>query len=672
MSCLPPGPPPQPPIPPCDPNTTDCTPAPPVSPVDPNDKIGPSGFGPANFLALDRAFPYRIDFENDARATAPAQRVDVTDQLAATLDWDTFQLTEIGFGDVLLTVPPGSRYFQATVSMTYNGQTFDVQIEAGIRSDTGLVFAVFQSIDPATSLPPDVLTGFLPPEDGTGRGQGHFSYTIRPRADLPTGTEIRNVALVTFDLGETIATNQVSPHDPEQGTDPAKEALVTIDSGPPTSRVNPLPVQSPPDIFVSWAGGDDEGGSGLAFFDLYVSADGGPFQPWLLHTTATSALFHGLRRHHYGFYSVATDNAGNQEATPDTAQADTFVPKFPVSQFIVTFEVQTTTAGTTFRVDVRFFPAFQRDPLDPYLGTIHFLSSDGRALLPEDYTFTADDQNEHVFEGVVLVWAGAQWLRVTDTQSLVTGSGTVTVTPAAADHFRLRVPAGAASGTAFDITVTALDPYDNVDTNYTGTVTFTSSDMDPGVLLPEDYAFTGDDAGVHTFDMGGTLMTLGDQDITVMDQDSGISGTGTVAVADGNSPALPGNRDGLLGENRRLAAIAQALALGVWPALLPSGSSATPPGGAILLPPSQLSPSRGPAAALTEGAVLEAWLAAGHEGQGKPRGRAAGKRALAARVPGPAVGVRGATRVALHPFAEALDALADPVGQPDEWPPAEA
>ena len=68
-----------------------------------------------------------------------------------------------------------------------------------------------------------MLTGFLPPEDGTGRGQGYFSYTVDPRADLATGTEIRNVALIRFDFQEVIGTNQVDPHDPSQGTDPAKK-----------------------------------------------------------------------------------------------------------------------------------------------------------------------------------------------------------------------------------------------------------------------------------------------------------------------------------------------------------------------------------------------------------------------------------------------------------------
>ena len=39
-----------------------------------------------------------------------------------------------------------------------------------------------------------MLIGFLPPEDGTGRGLGYFSYTVMARAGLPTGTQFRNVA----------------------------------------------------------------------------------------------------------------------------------------------------------------------------------------------------------------------------------------------------------------------------------------------------------------------------------------------------------------------------------------------------------------------------------------------------------------------------------------------
>ncbi len=84
--------------------------------------------------------------------------------------------------------------------MTVNGQAIEVQIEAGIRAGTGEVYASFQAIDPKTGLPPDVTVGFLPPEDGSGRGEGFVSFVVRQKPNLPTGTQIRNVAGVTFDF----------------------------------------------------------------------------------------------------------------------------------------------------------------------------------------------------------------------------------------------------------------------------------------------------------------------------------------------------------------------------------------------------------------------------------------------------------------------------------------
>jgi hypothetical protein len=298
--------------------------------IDPNDMLGPIGYGTPNFVQGGELLPYRIDFENSPTATAPAQAVTITDQLAATLDWTTFQLTESAFGDTLLIIPPGSQHYQATVAMTYNGKTFNVLVEAGIHGDTRQVYATFQSIDPNTDLPPDVLTGFLPPEDGTGRGTGHLSFTIQPKAGLPTGTQIRNVADITFDENAPIATDQVSETDPSKGTDPTKEALVTIDAVAPTSSVAALPaVSSTNAVPVNWSGGDDAGGSGVASYTVYVSDEGGPFAPWLMMTTETSDTYVGQDGHTYAFYSVATDNAGNVQPTPAAAQAATTVDATP-------------------------------------------------------------------------------------------------------------------------------------------------------------------------------------------------------------------------------------------------------------------------------------------------------------------------------------------------------
>src|SRR5262249_22336764 len=121
-------------------------------PQDPNSATGPAGFGPENFIAnVGQALPYAVNFENDPTATAPAQRVVVTDQLAPRLDWATFQFTQVGFGDNIITVPAANgHFFRTTVPMTYNGQTFDVRIQLGLDLDTGTITVTYQSLNPET------------------------------------------------------------------------------------------------------------------------------------------------------------------------------------------------------------------------------------------------------------------------------------------------------------------------------------------------------------------------------------------------------------------------------------------------------------------------------------------------------------------------------------------
>ena len=123
-----------------------------------------------------------------------------------------------------------------------------------------------------------MLAGFLPPENGTGRGKGYISYTIQTKAGLATGTQIRNVAVVTFDFNDPIATDQVSETDPAPGVDPNKQALVTIDAvGHRVPQSPHFPPRSTGPFLVSWSGQDDVGGSGIGSYDVYVSDDGGPY-----------------------------------------------------------------------------------------------------------------------------------------------------------------------------------------------------------------------------------------------------------------------------------------------------------------------------------------------------------------------------------------------------------
>jgi PKD repeat protein len=155
---------------------------------------------------------------------------------------------------------------------------------------------------------------------------GYIGCAIRPKADLPTGTVIKNVALIQFDFGEIIATNQVDPHDPAQGTDPAKECLNTIDAGIPTSSVAPLPAETNTTQFVvSWCGQDDVGGSGIASYDIFLSDNGAAYTLWKDHIADTSATFQGVNGHTYAFYSIAEDNVGHEESAPTIPDAQTTV-----------------------------------------------------------------------------------------------------------------------------------------------------------------------------------------------------------------------------------------------------------------------------------------------------------------------------------------------------------
>jgi hypothetical protein len=166
---------------------------------------------------------------------------------------------------------------------------------------------------------------------------------------------------------------------------------------------------------------------------------------------------------------------------------------------------------------------------------VHFTSSDPRAVLPADYTFTyspsggPSDYGVHTFTAT-LDTAGVQSINVAAVASpSVAGSDTsITVTPAAAVSLSVAgFPSGGTAGVAAPLTVTALDAYGNVATGYTGTVHFTSSSTNIG--LPADYTFTTADAGVHVFQV--VLYQANPQSITLSDL---------------NTPSITGTDGGLL------------------------------------------------------------------------------------------------------------------------------
>src|SRR5262249_46207867 len=132
-----------------------------------------------------------------------------------------------------------------------------------------------------------------------------------------------------------------------------------------------------------------------------------------------------------------------------------------------------------------------------YRGTVHVTSSDGQATLPPDFTFTATDAGVHNFSAT-LQTAGTQSITTTDTaNSSITGTGLVQVNAAPATHLGLTGYPAAPAGTGGFVLVQALDPFGNVDPNYTGTVHLTSTDPQP--YLDPDYQFGAQDGGQHYF-----------------------------------------------------------------------------------------------------------------------------------------------------------------------------
>jgi hypothetical protein len=153
-----------------------------------------------------------------------------------------------------------------------------------------------------------------------------------------------------------------------------------------------------------------------------------------------------------------------------------------------------------------------------YTGVVHFTSSDPLAVLPADATLV----NGAATVNVPFLPAGTQTGTATDVAtSTLTGTMSSDETPPVAALFAVSGFPATTAGVAQNFTVTVRDTIGQVATGYTGTIYFTSSDMQAG--LPAFYTFTAADAGSHTF--SATLLTSGTQSITVRDTTGTLIGS---------------------------------------------------------------------------------------------------------------------------------------------------
>ncbi len=155
------------------------------------------------------------------------------------------------------------------------------------------------------------------------------------------------------------------------------------------------------------------------------------------------------------------------------------------------------TAGQTQSVTVAALDAFGNSAVD-YTGSVVVSSDDVQAQLPPLATFTLLDAGTRILTPVVLKTAGLRRVDVADTAdpNMRGIEPNILVVPLGASALVVITASQAAVGVAQNVVVLAVDAYGNIDPNFAGTVTLTSSDT--SASLPAPYSFGPGDAGRAT------------------------------------------------------------------------------------------------------------------------------------------------------------------------------
>ncbi len=191
------------------------------------------------------------------------------------------------------------------------------------------------TLDVTFSVPIEAVNftlGAITLTDNGGLNLINSGVSLMPVEGTASTYAIEGLAGLTTAEGTYVLTVDAAAISDEYGN-PGTGTLSTswlMDTTPPVSTVNPLPAETTSTSFtVSVTATDPPGAngstpSGVASIAIYVSTNSGPFSLFATVTPADpSATFTGQVGNTYGFYSIATDNAGNVEATPSAAEATT-------------------------------------------------------------------------------------------------------------------------------------------------------------------------------------------------------------------------------------------------------------------------------------------------------------------------------------------------------------
>ena len=203
---------------------------------------------------------------------------------------------------LLDTTPPSST---GELAGATNQTNFTVSYTAADHGALGLAQVALYAQAPGQTGYTKVAT------NSSGSGSGSFSYTATA-GDGSYGFY-------------TIATDNAGN---AQATPAGAQATTVLDTAAPSSTASSPALTNQTTFTVSYTAADNTGGSGLAQVALYAQAPGqtGYTLVAINYGSASSGSFSYTATAgdgSYGFYTVATDNAGNAQATPAGAQATT-------------------------------------------------------------------------------------------------------------------------------------------------------------------------------------------------------------------------------------------------------------------------------------------------------------------------------------------------------------
>ena len=195
-----------------------------------------------------------------------------------------------------------------------------------------------------------------------------------------------------------------------------------------------------------------------------------------------------------------TVNAGSGALTQT---ATTTVGAATASTFGISALPAAVAAGTSHNITITVVDAYG-NLATGYSGTFNVTCSDVAATCPATATATAGTATF----AVILRTSGTQTVTVANALGSQQTSATVNPSSTATTLTLAGMPANLTAGTLTKLTITMRDSFNNIVTNYSGTIALTSTD--PAATLPATVVLTNE--GTKTFDV--TLKTVGARTVT--------------------------------------------------------------------------------------------------------------------------------------------------------------